>query len=1791
MESTGCLKKLTKHIRSHIITYAYPVFLAQLVVSTSASGNPTDGNIVGGSGSIGHSGTVTNIQQNSSNMAIQWSSFNIQQNETVNFNQPDQSSIVLNRVMDINPSQIQGAINANGQVIIANPNGVFFGPTANVNVGGLFAAALDISPADFMNGKLDFSALENTTGVVSNEGTLRVIDGGTLALMGQQVRNSGLLVANFGMVNLIAGGKISVTFEDYDNVNIGIDTETLANILELDSVEIFNDGLIQAHGGRVVLTAQQASDIKSSITPTDERLHATQFVVQDGVVYLTGNDGLISDLGGIDVSSESGNAGSVIYEAENIQHNGVINADSQNGNGGSILFNANDTTLLTGNSSISAQSHQNGTGGEIKVLGNHVGLTNNANIDASGTNGGGKVYIGGGYQGVDPNIKNAEAVYLGESTSIKANATNNGDGGQIVVWSDNASRVYGALSATGGSESGNGGQIETSSHDYVDLNPQIDVHAENGQHGEWLIDPANLIIDTALSTNSNISGIPNGPNFTTTGNDSTLKVTNLQNALTLGSNIIIQTSVETIEVPLPVGCTPGVNCNIVDPQSETSPYTAGGFSAGGNISLGTAATPVNLDYNGSGATVGSDNASSLTLRAHRDINIYGSISDSDTANSVEDILNLTLTADWVGNGTVGTSPQGAGNVNIFNNIDLQGGDFNATGVNFTVNNSGGTDYYDIDTRLPGSFSASPNPGGDVTINMTGNVILGDTFTDGSLTVSAGAGNSISLRDSMTIGGNLILSASGGITDAVADSSDIIDITGTSQLTGGSISLNTAQIDFQNTVTIAGGTSVVLSDINNLTVNINNNSVSSIATNTVGNATISDIDPAGTQLNAMTVGGNLDVTTQGSISDGGIINVNGTSTFRAPAGSNIILDNTNLLTGTVNFLINGAPGNLNNLTFRNDIPAGFNLQDGLTVDGDLNLRAQNITLNNFTLGNTNTLTLTADNGDIIQNNVINHSGTTVLSASGNIFDPVVTNNPVNNLANVQINNTTTASINNGTNAITLNGISNTGDLNIVAQGGITETNTIAVTNTATFDAGTNALMLNSSTHNLNNVQVTAASSVQINETDNINIAGNMASLNVTAGLGGGASSISNITDAPLTVTDATNFTLQNGGSVNLANFTGALRNDLQSIINVTASIGTVNNASIRNTSDIQLGPLNLNNDLNLDSSGNIIQTGDFIVNGTTALQANNITLNQGNNFVGIVTITDSNVVQLNDIAGGLNVVAANTNASNTIDLTLTSAGAVGIEGELSDLNITTTVSDIQSTAALLVSNNTTLDVGATGNVDFQTNPVDLENVTITQANNVQINDTDNLTITNANVNGTMDITALGPVSVNGTISTLNINTNNAITLSGILANLNAVSTTGGIQNGTGALSVSGTSILDAANSDITLNNAANDFNMLEIVSAQDATINDVNTIVLQDINTRDFNLTTGGNVTQSAGTRIASTRDANINASNANIALGENNLFTSLSLTANTATIVNDQALTLADSVLGNSLTATTNNGNLSINQLTATNEINLTAADALVDSNGDDVVNIIANTARLSAVNGIGMGSHIDTQVTLLDAINSTNGDINIKNSGGDITLNNIFNGATDTGNFNFESTNDVFINSIVLQQNLVEDFFSNGTGTVNLFTADGSFLGVGDTDINNPDIIATNLRIIGVKGTLGTIQRPVVLDISGKVELILRASLDPIYIDPVPAPDDIRDESILQFTSGNILSAINGLTLTEVENLLDIDPAVFTDIRHYVVAESPVLLPKDQWFDDGYTDEEDAEFFRQVTGTEKANN
>lgn len=66
------------------------------------------------------------------------------------------------------------------------------------------------------------------------------------------------------------------------------------------------------------------------------------------------------------------------------------------------------------------------------MLGEQVGVMGNARIDASAAMGGGRVLIGGDYQGKNPAILNAKHSYVSQDARISADALASGDGGKII---------------------------------------------------------------------------------------------------------------------------------------------------------------------------------------------------------------------------------------------------------------------------------------------------------------------------------------------------------------------------------------------------------------------------------------------------------------------------------------------------------------------------------------------------------------------------------------------------------------------------------------------------------------------------------------------------------------------------------------------------------------------------------------------------------------------------------------------------------------------------------------------------------------------------------------------------------------------------------------------------------------------------------------------------------------------------------------------------------------------------------------------------------------------------------------------------------------------------------------------------------------------------------------------------------------------------------------------------------------------------------------------------------------
>ncbi|MEI6605573.1 MAG: filamentous hemagglutinin N-terminal domain-containing protein, partial [Verrucomicrobiota bacterium] len=187
----------------------------------------------------------------------------------------------------------------------------------------------------------------------------------------------------------------------------------------------------------------------------------------------------------------------------------------------------------------SIQAGTQAAGGAIQVSGASVTLRSGANLDVSGDFKGGTIQVGGGFQGKDTSVANSQFSSVELGATLSADARLSGNGGNVVVWADQATGFQGSISAKGGSLSGDGGFVEVSGKQWLSFQGTVSTLAPNGKVGTLLLDPSDITIST--DPDSDIS-VP--PTFTFTGtgpgNISNLNVTTLLNALS-GGNVEVTT--------------------------------------------------------------------------------------------------------------------------------------------------------------------------------------------------------------------------------------------------------------------------------------------------------------------------------------------------------------------------------------------------------------------------------------------------------------------------------------------------------------------------------------------------------------------------------------------------------------------------------------------------------------------------------------------------------------------------------------------------------------------------------------------------------------------------------------------------------------------------------------------------------------------------------------------------------------------------------------------------------------------------------------------------------------------------------------------------------------------------------------------------------------------------------------------------------------------------------------------------------------------------------------------------
>ncbi|HSI57975.1 MAG TPA: filamentous hemagglutinin N-terminal domain-containing protein, partial [Ideonella sp.] len=471
--------------------------LALAAPQARAQALPGGLNVVHGQAQVNTAGKTMTVT-NSNGAILNWQSFNIAAGQTVRFQQPGASSQVLNRVVGKDASSIFGNLSSNGKVWLLNPNGVLFGRSARIDVAGLVVSTLNLADNDFLANRYSLAtALADMPGAdIVNQGELRTTLGGRVALLGGNVRNEGLIDAPGGQVLLAAGRSI-------DLVDTGVPNLTVR--VSAPAGEALNMGSLAAAGGRV--------DLQAAIVNQQGLVRADALALgAGGEVVLRGSQAV--NLAAGSVTSAAGNSAG-----------GRVTADAGGG-----------TTLVAGTVDVSAA---HGVGGDVRLLGRQVGLVQAGRIEASGATGGGEVLVGGGQQGRDASVPNAEATYFSPDASIHADATERGNGGRVILWSNQATRAYGELSAMGGASGGDGGFIETSGG-WLDAAPRaVNTRSRaGGQHGEWLLDPNNILIQDSIA-GGNYTG---DPLFTSTGDDAQIDSQVIIDALNAGNNVTVTTT-------------------------------------------------------------------------------------------------------------------------------------------------------------------------------------------------------------------------------------------------------------------------------------------------------------------------------------------------------------------------------------------------------------------------------------------------------------------------------------------------------------------------------------------------------------------------------------------------------------------------------------------------------------------------------------------------------------------------------------------------------------------------------------------------------------------------------------------------------------------------------------------------------------------------------------------------------------------------------------------------------------------------------------------------------------------------------------------------------------------------------------------------------------------------------------------------------------------------------------------------------------------------------------------------
>lgn len=546
-------------------------------------------------------------------------------------------------------------------------------------------------------------------------------------------------------------------------------------------------------------------------------------------------------------------------------------------------------------------------GGDVFVLANAVQIK--GTIDTSSPFRGGRLFIGGDYQGSNSNLSNAYLTLIEKGASLKADALQDGDGGRVIVWSNEDTLFEGTISARG-TGNGAGGFAEVSGKRTLQYFGFADLRDELGKAGTLLLDPLDLAViagggaapcGTIAASAGCLAGCP----ACAVGGASSVSNANL--TATLGA------------------------CNV----TLTTLGTVGACS--GDIFIGA---PIpNLGVLNSGFT--------LTIQSAHDIFVNADIQQSGAGG-------VTLTA--------------ARNIVIDSNspvaqsavVGSRNGTTNVTaGGNLTINGSNAASRA---TQIGWKAGPADNITGNVVVNVGGNIALlsgtgasdvGAVIGHGSFGTNANVAFNVNANINVRAGGAITLTTQNGSRKGTGIGVGSITTTGAIAWTtninvtcGGNLLFDLGGVN------VSGGCSTIIGTLNFATFSNANSTFDGSVNVTVG-GTFTTLAPTGGNFFVSGIGteyGNLlhdHMTVTATINGATTLNgpVGGGTNYRTFIGKMDFSGSVNDLAGAVtvtccnNLTING-----NRATFA-FIGHGFTSNIAHTGSVPVNVAAANITLSN------------------------------------------------------------------------------------------------------------------------------------------------------------------------------------------------------------------------------------------------------------------------------------------------------------------------------------------------------------------------------------------------------------------------------------------------------------------------------------------------------------------------------------------------------------------------------------------------------------------------------------------------------------------------------------------------------------------------------------------------------------------------------------------------------------------------------------------------------------------------------